>query len=276
MFIDEEFAKHHGLPLKRLAKPIPVFNVDGTLNKGGIIHKQVTIKVEIDGRSKDLVLLATALDRQNIILGYTWLEDENPDIDWRKNTLIWRMKPYRNIYAMIRPTEMEEPDEQQLVIPFIKGELTPQATEDWVELQMSHSQLFEQTKKKDERPVEEIIPQEFHAYLKTVFAEQEIGHLPKRTTYDHAIDLVPDFVPKHGLQFRTNPKEDAEMYKFIKENKAKGFIQKSNSPQAASLFFVPKKDGKLRPVQDYRDLNKQMHIGKLQCIVLTGHRTVTV
>jgi len=47
------------------------------------------------------------------------------------------------------------------------------------------------------------------------------------------------------------------MYKFIEENKAKGFIRKSNSPQAASLFFVPKKDGKTRPVQDYRDLNKQ-------------------
>ena len=58
---------------------------------------------------------------------------------------------------MIRPTEVEEPDDQQLVISFIKGELTPQATEDWVESRMSHSQLFEQTKKKDERPVKEII-----------------------------------------------------------------------------------------------------------------------
>jgi len=78
-----------------------VYNVDGTPNKGGIIHKQVTVKVEIDGRSKDLVLLATALGKQHIILGYTWLEDENPDIDWRKNTLTWRTKPHRNIYAMI-------------------------------------------------------------------------------------------------------------------------------------------------------------------------------
>jgi len=42
------------------------------------------------------------------------------------------------------------------------------------------------------------------------------------------------------------------MLKFIKENKAKGFIRKSTSPQAASLFFVPKKDGKTHPVQDYR------------------------
>jgi len=194
MFIDEDFAKHVGSPLKWLAKPIPVYNVDGIPNKGGIIHKQVTVKVEIDGRSKDLVLLATALGKQCIILGYNWLEDENPDIDWRKNTLMWCTKPHRNIYAMIRPVENEEPNEQSLVISFIKEELTPQATEDWISLWMSHSQLFAQNNKKEEKPVEEIIPKEFHKYLTTVFTEREIGRLPPRTTYDHAIDLIPDFV----------------------------------------------------------------------------------
>ena len=178
MFIDEDFVKHIGLPLKRLAKPIPVYNVDSTPNKEGIIHKQVTVKVEIDGQSKDLVLLATALGKQCIILGYTWLEDENPDMDWRKNTLMWRTKPHRNIYAMIRPVENEEPDNQNLVISFIKGEMTPHATEDWISSRMSHLQLFAQNDKKEEKPVKEIVPKEFHKYLKTVFTEREIGRLP--------------------------------------------------------------------------------------------------
>ena len=214
--------------------------------------------MKIDGRSKDLVLLATALGKQCIILGYTWLEDENPDIDWRKNTLTWRTKPHRNIYAMIRPVKDEEPNDQNLVISFIKGKMTPQATEDWISSRMSHLQLFAQNDKKEERPVEEIVPKEFHKYLTTVFTEREIGRLPPQMAYDHAIDLIPDFVPRKGAQFRTNLKEDAEMLKFIEENKAKGFIRKLTSPQATSLFFVPKKDGKTRPVQDYRDLNKQM------------------
>jgi hypothetical protein len=37
---------------------------------------------------------------------------------------------------------------------------------------------------------------------------------------------------------------------------AKGYIQPSISPYASSFFFIKKKDGKLRPVQDYRNLNK--------------------
>jgi hypothetical protein len=33
-------------------------------------------------------------------------------------------------------------------------------------------------------------------------------------------------------------------------------IQPSKGPYASNYFFVKKKDGKLRPVQDYRPLNK--------------------
>ena len=35
-----------------------------------------------------------------------------------------------------------------------------------------------------------------------------------------------------------------------------GRIRPSKSPQASPFFFVKKKDGKLRPVQDYRYLNE--------------------
>jgi hypothetical protein len=36
----------------------------------------------------------------------------------------------------------------------------------------------------------------------------------------------------------------------------KGYIRPSKSPYASPFFFVRKKDGKLRPVQDYRKLNE--------------------
>jgi len=73
--------------------------------------------------------------------------------------------------------------------------MTPQATEDWISSRMSHLQLFAQNDKKEEKPVEEIVPKEFHKYLMTVFAEREIGRLLPQTAYDHAIDLIPDFIP---------------------------------------------------------------------------------
>ena len=52
------------------------------------------------------------------------------------------------------------------------------------------------------------------------------------------------------------PIQDQAARDFIEENLKKGFIRPSKSPQAATLFFVPKKDGRTRPVQDYRYLNE--------------------
>jgi len=40
-------------------------------------------------------------------------------------------------------------------------------------------------------------------------------------------------------------------------NICKGYIRESNSLYASPLFFIKKKDGKLRPIQDYWKLNKQ-------------------
>jgi hypothetical protein len=49
--------------------------------------------------------------------------------------------------------------------------------------------------------------------------------------------------------------EDMALKKFLDEMVAKGYIHPSKSPYASPFFFVKKKDGKLRPVHDYRWLN---------------------
>ena len=46
------------------------------------------------------------------------------------------------------------------------------------------------------------------------------------------------------------------MREFIREQLRKGYIQPSKSPQMVLVFFIGKKDGKKRMVQDYRYLNK--------------------
>jgi len=50
--------------------------------------------------------------------------------------------------------------------------------------------------------------------------------------------------------------EREEMCKFIQEQLKKGYIRLSKSPQTVPVFFVGKKNGKKRIVQDYRYLNE--------------------
>ena len=46
------------------------------------------------------------------------------------------------------------------------------------------------------------------------------------------------------------------MKDFIEENLKTGRIQPSKSPYTSPFFFGKKKDGKLRPIHDYRKLNQ--------------------
>ncbi len=51
--------------------------------------------------------------------------------------------------------------------------------------------------------------------------------------------------------------QDAKLTEFLGEHLRKGYIRESKSPYTAPFFFIKKKDGKLRPVQDYQKLNEQ-------------------
>ena len=50
--------------------------------------------------------------------------------------------------------------------------------------------------------------------------------------------------------------EREEVREFIKEQLQKVYIRPSKSPQTVPVFFVGRKDGKKRMVQDYRYLNE--------------------
>ena len=50
--------------------------------------------------------------------------------------------------------------------------------------------------------------------------------------------------------------EQKALLEFVWEQLVKGYICPSKSPYTVPFFFIKKKDGKLRPVQDYRQLNE--------------------
>ena len=70
------------------------------------------------------------------------------------------------------------------------------------------------------------------------------------------IDVKEGFVPRKGKMYLLLREEREEVRDFVKEQLQKEYIQLSKSLQMALVFFVGKKDGKKRMVQDYRYLNK--------------------
>ena len=85
-----------------------------------------------------------------------------------------------------------------------------------------------------------------------VFIEEEAHRFPPSRPWDHAIELK-EGAPKaiNCKVIPTTAEEDEALQKFLKEQLEKGYIQKSKSPYASAFFFIKKKDGKLRPIQDY-------------------------
>ena len=80
--------------------------------------------------------------------------------------------------------------------------------------------------------------------------------MPTRKVWDHAIDMKKGFVPRKGKVYLLSREEREEVQEFIREQLRKGYIRPSKSPQMVSVFFVGKKDGKKRMVQDYQYLNE--------------------
>ena len=103
--------------------------------------------------------------------------------------------------------------------------------------------------------VEQKLPPQYAKYAK-VFDEPKGGELPPRRPFDHGIELKETFTPKVAKSYPMNPKEMEACKAFIDEHLKSGKIRKSQSPQASPFFFVQKKDGGLRPCQDYRYLNE--------------------
>jgi hypothetical protein len=114
------------------------------------------------------------------------------------------------------------------------------------------SQLAEQNHK-IEKPV---LPSEYRRHSH-VFSEHESHRFPNPRLWDHAIELkkdAPNTLP--GKVYSLTQQEQKTLEEFLKDHLKRGYIRLSKSPYASPFFFIKKKDGKLRPVQDYRKVNE--------------------
>ena len=80
--------------------------------------------------------------------------------------------------------------------------------------------------------------------------------MPIRKIWDYAIELKKGFVLKKRRLYLLSREEREEVHKFISKQLRKEYIRPLKVLQIALVFFVEKKNGKKRIVQDYQYLNK--------------------
>ena len=238
--IDADYAKERGFALEPLTEAIPVRNADGSMNTGGTITHSVTVSLTIDDHTEDIRLLVTKLTTP-IFLGHDWLQKHNPRVDWRKGELRFEdcncaLEAIERI-GMIRVDKWLELREER-----IRG--------------VAQDIAIEQNKLRGEKTFEDVVPEHYWDF-RDVFEEKNFEALPPRRSCDHVIELLPNAKPYCGKAYRMTHEEEQALEEFLEENLKTGRIRPSKSPWGAPFFFIKKKDGKLRPVQDYRQLNAQ-------------------
>jgi len=82
-FIDRDFVQTKGINTRSISCLIPVYNVNGFSNEAGQISEVVDVVLHYKTHSKRMLLAVSSLGRQNMILGYTWLNDHNPEVNWQ-------------------------------------------------------------------------------------------------------------------------------------------------------------------------------------------------
>jgi len=87
--------------------------------------------------------------------------------------------------------------------------------------------------------------------FKLVFTKEDFDIFPEHRQWDHAIKLIQGSEPKSLKIYPLSLVEQKELDSFLEENLCTRRICPSKSPMAALVFFIKKKDGSLRLVQDY-------------------------
>ena len=90
-----------------------------------------------------------------------------------------------------------------------------------------------------------------------MFNKKKFKKLPERCEWDHKINLTDEALKKlNAKAYAMTLKEEEALNQWLDEQLKAGLIVESKLRYTAPYFYIPKKDGLLQLVQDYRKLNQ--------------------
>lgn len=96
-YIDPRVVNRLQLPWKDKDEPYIVENLEGEefqYEDGRITREIDHLKVFVEGRNQGISFDIIPMRRHDIVLGYPWLYQQNPDINWRTGQLNFTSSDY--------------------------------------------------------------------------------------------------------------------------------------------------------------------------------------
>ena len=230
--MDQQFAKEKGLETHKLPRPIPVYNVDGSIDQAGSITEFAIVELTINDHKEQIAMGLSQLSTHAIFLGYDWLQKHNPIVNWWEHTLKFTCD--NNHIPNLMATDNDDEKEEERLFAISHSYLRSLSTE--IAIQSG--------KAKRAQTFKEIIPEAYHEF-KDVFDKETFNELPPRRPWDHAIELLPGDHKVNCKTYNLTSAEQKELDEFLEENLKTGHICLSKSLFTSAFFFIKKKDGKL-------------------------------
>ena len=245
-FMNLKYVKYLKLPIKRLPEPWKLFNIDGTTNWDRELQFFTDLQAQTGTQHTNLCFFFSNLGENKAILGYPWFMAVQPQINWKKG---W-------IDHTQLPIILRAPDATKAC--FILRQVNKPRREH-VQYYIGQVAIYPEdpTQKQDNDTEDQSnIPPQYCKYS-WVFSEEALHEFPPSRIWDHTIELKPGTPASlPGKLIPLSQAELKELQKFILEHLKHGTIRLLKSPYMASFFFIKKKNGKLRPVQDYCPVNQ--------------------
>ena len=85
--INSDFVDENHLVTHDKSRPLWVRNADGTLNRLGVIKKEIRGFMQHGEHKENVALSVMKMHNLDIILGYDWLLRHNPTFNWKSGTI---------------------------------------------------------------------------------------------------------------------------------------------------------------------------------------------
>jgi hypothetical protein len=209
------------------------------------------VKFRIANFKDEAPMIVTELGDYDIVLGKPWLTQHNPDVDWQGNTLtlVRRQQQFR----LSQPLPHDAETDQSTLTYLQAARLVRKGAQAYLAVLKPVNPEADQAVHGSDPAWKQQMQQLLQQFSDI---QADLTGPPPPGDAVHSIILEdgakpPAYPPRH-----MSPLELQEVRQQLDEFLSKDFIRPSQSPFAAPVLFVRKRDGTLRMCMDYRALNK--------------------